>query len=106
MDILYLAVANVSIWALIFHGEQLLFWCLLVGRLPQQGNRQGQTLPWQAPSLWRVQKGPTVLGGLRVGGCWQGTGFPVAWSVFEQHWECLGNQSSSSGARQLIKLAE
>lgn len=45
MDILYLALSNVSIWALIFHGEQLLFWCLAVGKLPPQGNRRGQTLP-------------------------------------------------------------
>lgn len=26
MDILYLATSNVSIWALIFHGDRLLFW--------------------------------------------------------------------------------
>lgn len=76
------------------------------GQTATTGELPGTNPPWQIPSLWRGEKGPIALGGLQAGGCWQGTGFPVVWSVFEQHWECSGNWGGSRGARQLIKLAE
>lgn len=58
MDILYLATSNVSIWALIFHGEQLLYLALENGQAKTvpRGNRRRKNLPGQ-PSHTASQPG-------------------------------------------------
>lgn len=56
MDILYLATSNVSIWALIFHGEQLLFWCSAAsGQTAAAGEPSRRNPPQEALSLWGGQ---------------------------------------------------
>lgn len=92
MDILYLAVANVSIWALIFHGEQLLFWCLLVGKLPPQGNHQGQNLPGKPRASGEDRSVPKPLEGSRQGVVGRE-------QVFQWPGVCLNSTGSTWGIR-------